>query len=518
MSGEKRRERYRRRKGRRPYERRPYGHSQEERYFVPYESNRRTPWENTPQRRPRERDALASEHIQRRDAARNGAQMEKCSREKEGPEIAVHAEAPLQPAPKSESLEEADVEEYVSIEEINDLSVDYSRASLQKEERESPGERERESSGEEEKFPSGAIEKEVGLSAPREEAAPSVYTYLMAKYRVEQEETKRLADERAGRDCAYTEAPLKEEINRWANNKKMKLLGNDREIIAESITTAHDRSKINEAAVPEMEKSRPVCYVYNDALRNVEERHRRGLGVYLYAGDAEMLRKAFMQTGKNFRIIREKYLPWHSHKEIVRIYYRLKYELRLKGCIAVAADPRRMPDKEVLEVVARDWTEQDREIFCNLHSELGKKWKEYLKYLKGKTENDLKIFYRYYKKYVARKKEEKKEKEEKKDEGIGQWKVHERQTFALLFPHIGKNWGVLANYIVTKTANEIRSYHRVYYKNLRAGERVLEIYLKDIGDRKIRTDPLPLQELAGHKQKHCRYAGVLFSGRCNGAL
>ncbi|KAI5189158.1 hypothetical protein NEMIN01_0324 [Nematocida minor] len=345
----------------------------------------------------------------------------------------------------------------------------------------------------------------------REENTPSIYTYLIAKYKVEQEEMRKI-QKKSRKNEKAKEVSLDFEIEKWAKNKMLKLLGIDKEMIIESITTSDDRSRINEATIPERESSKLMCYIYNDSIRNIESKHRANSGVYMYKGDDELLRKAFAETGKDFRAIRANYLPWYTHKEIVKIYYKMKYKLRLKNWDGVLRDTRKIQDKEVVEIVERDWTQEEMDVFSNLNSELGKKWKEYLKYIKGKTENDIKIFYKYYKKHILKKKEDKlKKKEEKKEGSIEGWKVHERQTFALLFPHIGKNWGVLANYIVTKTATEIRSYHRLYYKNLRAGERVLEIYLKDIGDREIRTDPLPLAERAGHKQQHSRHAGVLFS-------
>ncbi|EHY64501.1 hypothetical protein NERG_02470 [Nematocida ausubeli] len=299
----------------------------------------------------------------------------------------------------------------------------------------------------------------------------------------------------------------------WSNNKEMKFLGYDKELISEAIRTADERSKLNEAPIPDREPHELASYVYTDTIKNIEVKHKINAQVYVYAGDETAIKSAFLEIGKNFLEIRRKYLPWRSHKEIVKLYYLLKYKLRLKPS-QIATDTRKIPDKELNEIVARDWAPHEMEIFSSLFPELGKKWKEYMKSIPGKTEIDLKIFYKYFKKYHQKKEKAPvkiKQREEKKEETLDDWKIHERQTFALLFPHIGKNWGVLANYIVTKTAAEIRAYHRIYYKNLRAGERILEIYLKDIGTKEVRTDPLPIHEFAGHQQKHSRYAGVLFS-------
>ncbi|KFG27435.1 uncharacterized protein NESG_00514 [Nematocida ausubeli] len=345
----------------------------------------------------------------------------------------------------------------------------------------------------------------------RPESIPSIYTYLMAKYKVEQEEVARLQEEKNKEQ--KVSPSVEAEITMWSNNKEMRFLGYDKELISEAIRTADERSKLNEAPIPDREPHELASYVYTDTIKNIEAKHKISAQVYVYAGDEAAIKSAFLEIGKNFLEIRRKYLPWRSHKEIVKLYYLLKYKLRLKPS-QIATDTRKIPDKELNEIVARDWAPHEMEIFSSLFPELGKKWKEYMKSIPGKTEIDLKIFYKYFKKYHQKKEKAPvkiKQREEKKEETLDDWKIHERQTFALLFPHIGKNWGVLANYIVTKTAAEIRAYHRIYYKNLRAGERILEIYLKDIGTKEVRTDPLPIHEFAGHQQKHSRYAGVLFS-------
>lgn len=347
---------------------------------------------------------------------------------------------------------------------------------------------------------------------PNEKKTPSIYTYLIAKYKVEEEEKGKIDIKNKAEKKEIKEEAIETEVEKWARNKSLKLMGMDKDIIEESIKIADERSRINEALIPEREPAKLMSYLYNDNIRNIKARHKTNSMVYMYRGDEAILRKAFAEIGKDFRRIRKSYLPWYTHKEIVKIYYKMKYKLRLKNWNGVLKDIRKIQDKELNEIVERDWSTDQREVFGNLYSELGKKWKEYMRYIQNKTENDLKIFYKYFKKNILKKKEEKtKKREEKKEGNSDRWKIHERQTFALLFPHIGKNWGVLANYIVTRTASEIRSYHRLYYKNLREGERVLEIYLKDIGEKKIRTDPLPLEERAGHKQHHSKYAGVLFS-------
>ncbi|OAG30802.1 hypothetical protein NEIG_00286 [Nematocida sp. ERTm5] len=353
---------------------------------------------------------------------------------------------------------------------------------------------------------SGTVLGLADTSDDRSDSIPSIYTYLMAKYKVEQDEINKLKQEvrpeRVSVACSVR-------ISHWANNKHMKALGHDKEIITESIVSADERSLQNEAYIPPREPAKIVEYMYTDTIKDIAARHNNNMKVYIYAGDEEKLKTAFLKIGKNFKEIRKEYLPEYSSKDVVKIYYKMKYKLRLKDWSM--RDTRKIQDKDLAEIISREWTAAEKEAFHNLYEELGKKWKEYCQHIPGKREIDMRIYYRYYKKMQKKEVPKKKEKREKEGKEEGEWQVHERQTFALLFPHIGKNWSVLANYIVTKTAAEIRSYHRVYYKHLRAGERILEIYLKDIGEKQVRTDPLILHERSGHRQQHSRHAGVLFS-------
>lgn len=347
----------------------------------------------------------------------------------------------------------------------------------------------------------------------------SVYSYIVAKMRVEKEEKERVK---------YINAALKkekvvdneEEIAFWSEKKNIEALKIE-ENMEESMSLAEERSKKNEADIPDIIPNEITVYLYNTVIKDPKGLHRRNNLVQTYVGEDAMLKKAFAEIGKDFNRIRQEFLPWRTMKEIVMLYYQKKYILKLKSWQNAYKDTRKLADADLKELVEREWTEEEKKTFAELFPKTGKKWAVYINGIKGKTEGNIKAYYKYYKRFVYREREreaetaakeaKKKEEKSKKDEvDIKAWRAHERQIFALIFPHIGKSWNVLANYIITKNASEIRGYHRTYYKNLSAGEKILETHLQEIGDPEIRTDPLPLSKRSGYSQINTMSAGVLF--------
>ncbi|KAI5181696.1 hypothetical protein NEOKW01_1864 [Nematocida sp. AWRm80] len=350
------------------------------------------------------------------------------------------------------------------------------------------------------------------------ESMPILYAYVLAKKQVEEEENEKISQlNNSLLSRPQKQGTTSQEIRYWENKKKLRDLCIEAEDISLLITAAIQRSKINESKIPLLEPEVVSKYLFNSVHTSPKQAHTKASTISLYAEEEQQIKKAFAEVGKNFVQIRERFLPWRTAKEIVQIYYQYKYIFRLKYWQNAYKDTRRLLDEDLKEIIEREWSLQEKAEFELLFPDLGKRWSQYAKALPNKTEGDLRAFYKYYKKFILKAQKDRTKPQAKEnitspsDATSIQWKAHERQMFALLFPHIGKNWNVLANYIITKNASEIRSYHRAYYKNLSIGERILETHLKDIGEPQIRTDPLPLK----HKQEnlvvpHTISAGILF--------
>ncbi|KAI5185374.1 hypothetical protein NEHOM01_0789 [Nematocida homosporus] len=340
---------------------------------------------------------------------------------------------------------------------------------------------------------------------------PPVYAYILAKAKVAQEEAERVYHINAAlRRPTATRLPL--EIEFWSQCPELAALGTLREEVPEVLMAAEQRSRLNEAWIPDITPAQVTLYLYDTTIKDPQAHHSQHSQVYTYLGEDDLLKKAFAEVGKDFVRINREFLPWRKPAEVIHLYYHKKYTLRLKLWKNAYRDTRKIADVDLKDLVQREWTQTDQDLFAALFPTLGKKWTLYIESIKGKTEGDIRAYYKYYKKFIQKPPTRPPRPDKKRDPPPdGHWQVHERQMFALLFPHIGKNWSVLANYLVTKNATEIRSYHRLHYKNLSAGERILETHLRDLGPPQVRTEPLALNQRSGHQQAHSTFAGVLFS-------
>ncbi|KAI5170867.1 hypothetical protein NEFER03_0326 [Nematocida sp. LUAm3] len=338
--------------------------------------------------------------------------------------------------------------------------------------------------------------------------ASSVYAYILAKHKAEKEEKERVR--KLNKEIKRRKkGTIEKELAFW-KQKPLEKLGILPEELKDLLQQAETRSKKNEAKLKDLHPNKATLFLYDTKIFYPESLHKREVSVYTYLEEDAVIKKAFTELGKNFLEIQKNFLPWRSIKEIVNIYYQKKYPLRLKTWNNAYRDTRKITNADLKELVERGWTEEEQSIFSLLYPDVGKKWSFYVEKIKGKTEGDIRAYYKYYKKFIHKEEKPQRKTEEKKKEGIEKWKSHERQMFALLFPHIGKNWSILENYIITKTAAEIRSYHKTYYKNLSTGERILETHLKDIGEPSVQTEPFIHQKKTGHNQLHTYTAGVLF--------
>jgi len=352
-------------------------------------------------------------------------------------------------------------------------------------------------------------EGEVGLGV-----VSAVCSYVIAKHVIEKEEAERvrLLNQRLNRERPFD---VEKEIRTWEKSAELAQMSLEGESVREAIVNAINRSAANEARVPDILPNSLTSYLYNTVIRKPREVHTQKNRIRLYKGEEEILRQGFLETGKDFKMMQKQFLPWRTQKEVVLMYYHKKSELKLKIWKDIQRDVRKITDADLKEFVQMSWKKEEEDVFEGMYPTTGKRWSEYVEILKNKTEGDVRAYYKYFKKFIVRGKEEKQKRKrgetpKKEARSAETWQIHERQMFSLLFPHIGKNWGVLANYIITKNASEIRNYHRVYYKNLSAGERILETHLKDIGKPEIHTEPLPAMKDPENSQAHTKHAGVLF--------
>ncbi|OAG31993.1 hypothetical protein NEDG_00468 [Nematocida displodere] len=341
----------------------------------------------------------------------------------------------------------------------------------------------------------------------------SVVAYIIAKEKVESEEIERVAglSQKLNETVPYS---IEEEIAYWEENQGLKTLGIEAEVIGSSLVSAETRSTLNEAPVPDILPNTVTAFVFNTKMISPKKAHLIANRVYIYKGESNLLRKAFGKRGKDFSAIQKEFFPYRTTKDLIHIYYHKKYTFRLKSWQGAYKDSRKIRDVDLKELIHQEWSTEEENTFITLLPDLGKKWAHYINDLPKKTEEDVKAYYKYYKRFLAVETKVPRirgDREKKEGSGVEHWKAHERQTFALLFPQIGKSWGILANYIVTKNATEIRSYHRLYYKNLSTGEKILEAHLKDLGEAEVRTEPLSSPKLSGHAQPHAHTAGVLFT-------
>lgn len=295
-----------------------------------------------------------------------------------------------------------------------------------------------------------------------------------------------------------------------------------KEAMERELLNSHNRNRLNCAETPPCSAGGQLYkgLINNNTITNPKEMHLQWTAIHLYKGERETFRKAFIINRKDFAKSREEFLTWRSVGEIVLMYYRYKHTLKLPKL--GGRDSGRIADTEIKEIVDGEWSREEMDVFERMYPEVGKKWAMYLKEIKRKSEGDIKIYYRYYKKHVLESKRKprgrpkvfKREGEERvvktAEDVIKAWTCNERVMFAILFPHIGKNWESLSQYVVTKTAAEIRSYHRVYYKNLTSGERILESQLKDLADYKERSAPTTPLARKRQEDGYMEEVGLLF--------
>lgn len=230
--------------------------------------------------------------------------------------------------------------------------------------------------------------------------------------------------------------------------------------------------------------------------------------------DEEAFRSSVAKCGNDFKKMKER-LPDVDTKVCVLKYYLMKN----KTFSYIKRRPGRMSDSEIKLIVEHEWTSHEINMFVQHFKMFGKNWFKY-QALISKNEKDLRIFFRYYTKFIVppQKKasdavaaQRPKKNAVSKSEILKRWTIDERQIFAIYFPYYNKNWISMATYFPAKTSSDLRQYYNRYYKGLSYNEQRLEASLYDFG-RRLSTPPASHVGTTREETVFCNTAGVLFRG------
>lgn len=143
-------------------------------------------------------------------------------------------------------------------------------------------------------------------------------------------------------------------------------------------------------------------------------------------------------------------------KDVIVIYYLNYYgsEIKIVGPL-------------LEKYVDDEWSITDRILF---EENFTKYTTKFSKYMMNKSEEELKIYYKFYlKNYLP-----------------VNWSEEERSLFARLIGAYKKDWNDMANYFKSKNANELKVYYSSYFKKLDEEERLKEQELSP-GDSQLQV-------------------------------
>ncbi|KMV66763.1 hypothetical protein M970_010930 [Encephalitozoon cuniculi EcunIII-L] len=212
----------------------------------------------------------------------------------------------------------------------------------------------------------------------------------------------------------------------------------------------------------------------------------------------------------NFKKIKE-LAPQLDIKKCILKYYLMKD--KTYGYIKHKSG--RISDSEVKLVVESQWSEYEMNVFAQHFRMFGRSWAKYQSLI-NKSEKDLKMFFRYYTKFVlppggssTTASAPVRRVSISKEDVLRKWTIDERQVFAIYFPYYNKNWVSMAAYFPSKTSSDLRQYYNRYYKGLSYNEQRLEASLYDFG-RQLTTPPARHIGSPREEVVFCTTAGVLF--------
>lgn len=263
------------------------------------------------------------------------------------------------------------------------------------------------------------------------------------------------------------------------------------------------RARENQAEVPEVGISRGKAPM--DVISSIPEIS----GTELSEEDDRAVEELILKYGNDFKRIMG-FVPHLSAGKCVLKYYLMKN----KTHAYIKQKPGRISDSEIKLIVEGEWSEYERDMFIQHFKVFGRSWGKYRSVI-NKSERDLKIFFRYYTKFVLPLRKGSsvaavgKRYSVGKEEVLRKWTIDERQVFAIYFPYYNRNWVSMAAYFPSKTPSDLRQYYNRYYKNLSYNEQRLEASLYNFG-RELRTPPASHIGSSREEVVFCKTAGVLF--------
>ncbi|KAG5858942.1 hypothetical protein KMI_10g16420 [Encephalitozoon hellem] len=283
----------------------------------------------------------------------------------------------------------------------------------------------------------------------------------------------------------------------------------DDEKVLQYITDQRDmllkRTESNRAEIPEI-CNRPVKAPMN-IIPHIPEIPETGFT----EEEDKYVSELICKYGNNFKKIKEAAPHLETGKCILK-YYLMKD----KTYSYIKHKSGRISDSEVKLIIESRWSEYERNVFIQHFRMFGKSWGRYQPLI-NKSEKDLKMFFRYYMKFVLPSSEgtstvalaAPRRVSISKEDVLRKWTIDERQVFAIYFPYYSKNWMLMATYFPSKTSGDLRQYYNKYYKNLSYNEQRLEASLHDFGQG-VTTPPARHVGNIREEVVFCRTAGVLF--------
>ncbi|AFN82433.1 hypothetical protein EROM_010890 [Encephalitozoon romaleae SJ-2008] len=350
----------------------------------------------------------------------------------------------------------------------------------------------------------GLIDKEEGIDGGSRR-----------KRRIEDErrnnKEKKIFTKSKAEDCDKEPSPV--ELNdcryRYFLKRVFPTMQKDDERALKYIVSQRDmllnRTKSNRAEIPEI-CSGPVKAPMN-IISCIPEVPETGFT----KEEDKLASELIYKYGNNFKKIRE--LAPHLRTEKCVLKY---YLMKDKTYSYMKHKSGRISDSEVKLIIESTWSEYERNVFIQHFRIFGKSWAKYQPLI-NKSERDLKMFFRYYTKFILPSSESTsttvsmapRRVSISKEDVLKKWTIDERQVFAIYFPYYNKNWVLMAAYFPAKTSGDLRQYYNRYYKSLSYNEQRLEASLYDFGQR-VTTPPVRHIGNAREEVVFCGTAGVLF--------
>lgn len=200
--------------------------------------------------------------------------------------------------------------------------------------------------------------------------------------------------------------------------------------------------------------------------------------------EIEIFLLTFFKIPKKFEEIK-KSLPEKTVKEVVQLFYLLKYQFKLKKLLRIQARRRREElikehSRKIVEVLRKKFPSQDyisQEEISNIfsHHKFTSREVYYEKF--GKDTSKIQQALRDFQDYSRYKEsafggerltnEGPLNADDNSRRGSSQWTYEEKMMFIKHFKHFGRNWIEIAGVITTKSPSQVRNFFQNYKKKLK---------------------------------------------------